>query len=382
MILVFDGHNFLMKNVYILKNKSEKSFFDEFIKSFLYDIFGFLNSFDNIDAAYVAFDFGSWRKKYIKEKLNIDTYKSNRKIKEEDEKIKTFKKIVFDNIDKIIGLLEIFDVNAFSLYGAEADDIIYTICNKFDKNNIVIISTDNDLVQLVEFKDRWVVKMNSVKSNKKIYVSDNFYYSLFEKKDIKRHNENKTFTTDRNLFLNVDEPEKLDDVYESITNIFKKNKKSDESVLLDYIKKNKIDVIKTDKKMFILEKIFMGDVSDNVEGIKIDECFIGKQMLDGIKKNNLIKLKENLFDYFLNNDYDSFLNEIKKNNLANINEKDKEEILNKIKMNKKIMFLHETEIPEYLLNKIKNELDKKTKKINNRKIFLNEILEKINFNNI
>jgi hypothetical protein len=382
MILVFDGHNFLMKNVYILKNKSEKTFFDEFIKSFLYDIFGFLNSFDNVDAAYVAFDFGSWRKKYIKEKLNIDTYKSNRKIKEEDEKIKTFKKIVFDNVDKIIGLLEIFDVNAFSLYGAEADDIIYTICNKFDKNNIVIISTDNDLVQLVEFKDRWVVKMNSVKSNKKIYVSDNFYYSLFEKKDIKQHSENKTFTTDRNLFLNVDEPKKLDDVYDSITNIFKKNKKSDESVLLDYIKKNKIDVIKTDKKMFILEKIFLGDISDNIEGIKIDDCFIGKQMLDDIKKNNLIKLKENLFDYFLNNEYDSFLNEIKKTNLANINEKNKEDILNKIKMNKKIMFLHETEIPEYLLSKIKNELDKKTKKINNKKIFLNEILEKIDFNNI
>lgn len=366
MVLVFDGNNFIMKNLFLLKDKSEKTFLKEFYKFFLYDIFSFINSFNNVEQVYIAFDFGSWRKKYLKEEFNQETYKSQRK--DYNEKTKVFKNIVFENLDKLKELIESFDINTITVYSAEADDIIYSICNKLNNKNIIIISSDNDLVQLTEFNSRWVVKLNSVKNNKKIYLTKEFYTNLME-------NKFNTPVPDSNLFN--ENKSNLKSASDIAASLFNKNKKTDEEFLKKYIDENSIEIIPIDKKIFILEKILLGDVSDNIEGLKLSNLLIGKNTINEIKTNNLFELKEKMFNDLLNNNFNSILEEINKINDKKISNENFNELIDKIKKNKKLMFLYETEIPFNIMEKINMQLNEKNKPFRNQKVYFNNILNKI-----
>jgi 5'-3' exonuclease len=80
-------------------------------------------------------------------------YKRNRdENKDEDEF-----KVLFNNLDVIKKALQHYPVKQISHSMAEADDIIYALSKEYNGNDIVIISSDKDLTQILNYQDNVVI---------------------------------------------------------------------------------------------------------------------------------------------------------------------------------------------------------------------------------
>lgn len=113
----------------------------------------------------VAFDAGS---KTVRHK-KLDSYKAGRK-KTPIELIKQF--------PIVKKMLNYMGIKNFELDLIEADDIIATLANKYkDKNEVVVLSSDKDLFQLVSHNVSISVPQNGSKPNKNIVFND--FYDQF-----------------------------------------------------------------------------------------------------------------------------------------------------------------------------------------------------------
>lgn len=83
-----------------------------------------------------------WRREIYPE------YKKNRDENKDDEEIQ----VLFNNLDKLKEGLKYYPVKELQHESAEADDIIYAIANHYgDDEDVVIISSDKDLVQILNY---------------------------------------------------------------------------------------------------------------------------------------------------------------------------------------------------------------------------------------
>lgn len=88
----------------------------------------------------ICLDSNSWRKDVFK------FYKAKRAIARAEKPLET--ELLFKCINNIADLVKLLNYKVIKVNGAEADDIIAVLCNKFKNDNVIIVSTDKDFQQL------------------------------------------------------------------------------------------------------------------------------------------------------------------------------------------------------------------------------------------
>lgn len=118
----------------------------------------------------------SFRKKLYPE------YKANRIIKTGDEKSEkkiSAKKDLLRQADIAIQLLDYLPVYKCYSDTFEADDVLYTLANNLKDEDVVIVSNDNDLLQILQ--KQHLKKVRIYNSSKKIYAEPpRHFYSIFK----------------------------------------------------------------------------------------------------------------------------------------------------------------------------------------------------------
>ena len=117
--------------------------------TYLNMITGYLNKLSVTieDKIIIAQDYGkSWRK-------GLDhNYKAQRKEAREGKQSPEWWKSKYSEFDRLFEQLEIsVNWNFIKIWGTESDDILSMICRYYNKNEVVIISSDRDLEQLTVF---------------------------------------------------------------------------------------------------------------------------------------------------------------------------------------------------------------------------------------
>lgn len=97
----------------------------------------------NVNEMIICLDSNSWRKKYF------PFYKAKRAISRAEKPLET--KLLFSCIDETIDLVRKLNYKVIRIDGAEADDVIASLCAKF-KENLIIVSGDKDFQQLTSDK--------------------------------------------------------------------------------------------------------------------------------------------------------------------------------------------------------------------------------------
>jgi DNA polymerase-1 len=169
-VIIIDGMNLFHRVYYNFSYLSTKGGYPTGA------VFGFFNSLLNImkitDSNKIII---CWESKNNWKKINNSNYKSNRENRFDDEQKMAFHTCLGDVslLLKAIGILQV-RVNQY-----EADDVIFYLVSIL-KNNIIVVSGDKDMLQLVNDK-RSVVCLRPKKkglyeiANEK-YVYDNFYH--------------------------------------------------------------------------------------------------------------------------------------------------------------------------------------------------------------
>ena len=107
-----------------------------------------------------------WRKEYFPE------YKASRKKGRETDK-KDWNKI-FEVLNTIKAeLKDVFPYKFVEVYGAEADDVIATLCKKYQNEKVMIVSADKDFIQLHKYEN---VKQYSPTQKKFVNGFDPYTY--------------------------------------------------------------------------------------------------------------------------------------------------------------------------------------------------------------
>ena len=336
MNIIFDINYFGLRAMNVSKlNSSSKLFLTsdddkvEFLKKLKMDFVYELNKISedgNITNVILATESKSWRKKVYPE------YKANR----DDKKIEFDSKVFFDIMDKFMDYVrDNFGVIKSKADGAEGDDLIYfwskLLLDK--KSNSLVITTDKDLYQLSSINEEknYIAIYNNHSANKQIIVSQD----LFE-------------------FISVKKDKKL-----SLVEQFKISKKDrsehkDISDLVNLIKKD-LTLKNIDKEEIMMEKIFLGDKSDNIpnildippkdkkkiKNIKINRPCLAKMVthLDSVLKD--YKFTKILSDVKLKDECINFLS-----NFHNLSEEERFNMREQLEMNCKLTVLDVQNIPK------------------------------------
>ena len=306
-------------------------------------------------------DYSSWRKQVITDQ----DYKGNR-VQSTDIDWNA----IFEVHNEFIEALKGFGIIVSKIKSAEADDLIYgwTSYLNQQEENAIIISGDNDLLQLIHF--------NSTDNTNTIY------YNKFDK--------NLYAFTDFEKWLNKEDIAEVIDIFSMGISTFDTVKTD----LRNLIKREKIKIEEINTNDFIFKKILRGDGGDNVSSLytKIKETKRGpqkytitekqsKEIMEKFKSINFSVKHHHLFD-------DAFITQICEITKAHIKIDDKtlEELIEKWKMNRNLMMLHKNCIPSDLFDQILGDIESK---INNKispivmanLIKKEEILKKTSYNN-
>lgn len=149
MITLIDTMGFYYMNFHMAKKQLKeqgKEFNNEnigfFAHAFLNSIHSLFNKYDNIIFCWEGYNSLKWRRDIFPD------YKRNRdKNKEEDEY-----KVVREFTPTIENLIKNYPCKNIKVEGAEADDIIYALCEKYKNEDIIMVLTgDKDLTQLMNY---------------------------------------------------------------------------------------------------------------------------------------------------------------------------------------------------------------------------------------
>lgn len=143
-ILVLDGNELLHKAIFVYrKNKKIPiSFF------FLKQVCKYVKMFSDVSKVIIASDSrDSWRKSYY------PLYKAQRK-----EFRRKFTDIdwerVFKDYERLLTNINVLtNIHVISIDRVEGDDIISCICNYFKDNEVICVSQDKDLIQLLSLSN-------------------------------------------------------------------------------------------------------------------------------------------------------------------------------------------------------------------------------------
>ena len=253
MNVIIDGNFLLFQTLNVIKyinnvktndlfvNKKE---IEDFKKKFITDLNKILEYPENVERVILCFDSHSWRKQ------KVLTYKSNRK-KDDSEKdgwtriYKVWDELILEltNSGSETGVF-VSRVDQF-----EGDDLLYFWSKLFYKQNknTIIVGNDNDLIQLIQFNEEtenFVIFLQYIIKNRRLAVPLNIIPFLNKEDDLD------TFNLD-DLFLDF-----------KTTDVTVSNK-------IDSIVNKGVNLFTVDPEMLLLNKIILGDASDN-----INSCYV------------------------------------------------------------------------------------------------------------
>lgn len=239
--LVFDGNFFLHKTFFVgqkIKTGKPFNFIDEpeadknlLLWKLSTDFASEIKRFDGVlNRVVYTVDSSSWRKKFLDSQ-----YKANR------VKSETINWSEIYNIhNEFISALEAQGVTISRVHQAEADDLIFAWTSFLNQQgqNCIIISGDNDLLQLV--------------NNDSSSGSNTIYYNKFDK-DIH------VFPRFQN-WLDIEEHATTNDIFNLPVDLMTNTKQN----LRDLIKSNKMKSHEVNVMEFLFRKVLIGDSGDNV----------------------------------------------------------------------------------------------------------------------
>lgn len=330
--LIFDANFWLHKTYFIgqkIKQGKPFNFFDEpeadknlLLWKLSTDFAAEVKRFDGIVNRIVyCVDSSSWRKEFFPQA----DYKGTRKKSTEINW-----NAIYEVHNEFIKSLESLGVTISRVQGAEADDLIFAWSAYLNQNgqNAIIISGDNDLLQLT--------------NHDKSAGTNTIYYNKFDK--------------DIHVFQGFEKWLNEDTQSAAPTDIFNlpvdlmSNVKQN---LRDIVKANKMKIDEVNTLEFVFKKILIGDAGDNVSplDVKVKETKNGsrvfrvtdnqaKQILDEFKSDKVFVNQSHLFN-------DEFIEQICTiaKRIIKI-EKPIEEVIQKWKQNRDLVFLHKRCIPE------------------------------------
>lgn len=280
-------------------------------------------------------DSSSWRKKVVDA-----NYKGNREYSN-----KVDWSAIYKVHDEFIASLEKLGVVISRVTGAEADDLIFIWSSLLNQkgNNAIIISGDNDLLQLVNLDTS--------------SGSNTIYYNKFDK--------------DLHVFpkfqswLNTEPINTTNDIFNLPKDLLSNTKEH----LREIIKANKTKIDEVNVMEFIFKKILIGDSGDNVPPLhtKVKETKKGPityrvtdkhaEMIYSKFIENKMFVKQN---HLFSEEYIQEICEIA-NNVLKI-ESPVEDTIKKWKSNRDLMYLHINCIPSDVMNSMMDNVDKKLKR--------------------
>jgi len=187
--LIFDGNYIFYRALHSTKGfstrkDSKKKFLEDkdeqnvFVRKVATDFIASVNTFKGVDHVIFTKDSRSWRKDYF------DNYKISRADKKESD---IDWNIFFKCMDRFCEIISKSGVIVSNINGAEGDDLIYLWSKYFNENdeNVIVITADADLSQIVRLKnDKFTVVYNNKSNIKKIIGPINFYEWLQERKKL------------------------------------------------------------------------------------------------------------------------------------------------------------------------------------------------------
>lgn len=114
----------------------------------------------------------NFRKKLFSE------YKSNRIIKTGDAKLKLKENFLFQ-ADKILALSSLLPITQCYADAFEADDVMYTLSHNLKDENVIIVSNDNDLWQILQEKSLHKIRIYDP-FKKEFVVAPNIFYTVYK----------------------------------------------------------------------------------------------------------------------------------------------------------------------------------------------------------
>ena len=274
--LLIDGNYFVFSRLFVMpKPKSGKLLGDnkargQFMRKLAIDFASEmrkLNAF--VDDVVVAVDSKSWRKDLYPE----SDYKGTRR---QDSNVDW--NAVYTTYEQFQEILKSKGVTIHQTQGAEADDVIFgwsAMLNGRGKSCIVWTG-DRDLIQLVNYsKANDAHTLWYYNTKKSLYAFEGFTKDM-------EHSMSEELSADDMLF-NMGGQYMMRDRYQGD--------------ILQWIKDNKVEITEVDCELFILNKILVGDKSDNIPSVVTWQ----KEMKSGKLRNYSItdKTAEKIISQFL-----------------------------------------------------------------------------------
>ena len=143
---LIDFSTILYSSLYLAKKEALQEDREIEKKDIFSVLFNILNRiFSTYNNCYVVFD-GRNSNKYRRE--IYPEYKRNRDSKRDDLNIK----LLFSCIKEIKELFNYYPIKVIEVNEAEADDVIYCLCERYHKeSNILVLTSDKDLIQLMNY---------------------------------------------------------------------------------------------------------------------------------------------------------------------------------------------------------------------------------------
>jgi hypothetical protein len=326
-------------NNFLVKDKDKEKLSDAIYTDVNAEIERLKGSNSNV---YLVLDSISWRK--LNKNFSYDEielmqghgYKDNRSSSEFDKEV--FHEILNDVINLVASEL---NVDVIQVQEAEGDDIIYHLVSylKLNERSGIIISPDKDLSSLTFFdkqNEQFIIQFNGNTKYPKLITSLGFTSYL------KQNNK------DISLFASNNE-------------LIKNDRKKQ---FIKTINDLKCDIVEIDPVFETFAKVLMGDKSDNILSVATKEK--GDKIYSITKKMawSIWSILHNIYNVNLNND--KVLDNLETQKLIaklackelNVYESDFniESIMNRIKLNYKLIYLNEKVIPDSVNYKIQQTL--------------------------
>lgn len=345
LVLLVDGYNFYYRNLFVIPNNANnlnsEADIEEFEKHLIISFNALLKrTKDYINDVVFVCDSKSWRKSLLP---SSETYKANRK----------GSPLNFNNFAKAIldfeTMLQTQNIIVSRAQLCEGDDLIYEWSKylTLNKSNVIIISSDKDLTQLISVvdNDTLITQFNPV--SKTLYIPEGYDYSQ----------------TDLNL---------------TELSLFSNAKTNPNCTINNFIKTHNEKLVEINVFDVLFNKILMGDTSDNIPTIYKG---IGPKKCERIKEEFLKRthITEPNFTVFINSesvktivDVIYEVMKIKDNSIT------KRMLIENIKYNTQLITLNESIIPKEVIDNMLTEVDLKKNdlfKANYKSININSLLE-------
>jgi len=315
-----------------------KSYYRNFMLKYLTGILAPLKFY--IDEIIFVFDSKSWRKLYLKKMFDAMpdddgfVYKGNRKMDDKKKDLFLFFNYFTDEI--LPDLINVDGISTISVMGAEGDDLLAILCDELPNDDIAIWTVDQDMKQLVEYDNRFVIVIGP-KSRKT------------EKKPVYVHNS-------------------IDDNVVDLMNVDVDNKGL--KGMVDFLERDReFDIISVEPGEYVLGQIMMGQRKDNIPSIYTKQGTTGKDINITEKKVEKILDKFDTdtfykcFTHYIDTNNQDFLDNVIKGTLDLEKIKNTDDnytdvyklIRSNFELNSKLIRLESSKLPERLVYMIKHK---------------------------